>query len=171
MSYPGNNIPGWMDKEELTWLYEQAQVMTSIVEIGSWHGRSTHALLSGCRGHVVSVDNWDAELMKPYGDAGAARKSFFDNTKEFTNLAVLEMGSLHAVEAFEDASVDMVFIDADHRHEAVKADILSWLPKARKLLCGHDYGANWPGVDRAVNEIFGDKAKSIGAIWYVNLGS
>ncbi|MBU4356393.1 MAG: class I SAM-dependent methyltransferase, partial [Proteobacteria bacterium] len=56
--YPGNDIKGWMSQKELQWLYEQARNMDSIVEIGCWHGRSTHAFLSGCRGTVYAVDHW-----------------------------------------------------------------------------------------------------------------
>jgi hypothetical protein len=169
--YPGNNIDGWMGIEELTWLYQRAQEMSSIVEIGSWQGRSTHALLSGCRGPVVAVDKWDSELMAPYGDVVAARKAFWANVKGFSNLIVMEMDSIQAATAYRGDSLDMAFIDADHRYDAIKADILAWMPKIRKLICGHDHGCGWPGVDQAVKEIFGEKAKSYGALWYVELGS
>jgi hypothetical protein len=69
--------------------------------------------------------------------------------------------------------VDMVFLDGDHRYKAVVADIEAWLPKTRKLLCGHDYGhPRYPGVARAVDEIFGDRVVPAGpgelaAIWTV----
>jgi predicted O-methyltransferase YrrM len=171
MKYPGNNIPGWMSMEDLSWLYEQAQGMQSVVEVGSWQGHSTHALLSGCQGPVVAVDKWDAELMAPYGDAEAARKAFWTNVKGFSNLTVMEMDSVKAADAFLGKSVDMVFIDADHRYEAVKADILAWRPKANKLICGHDFTQRWDGVRQAVQEIFGSAYKVSGDIWYVELGS
>jgi len=51
----------------------------------------------------------------------------------------------------------MVFIDGDHSYEGGAADIAAWLPKTRKLLCGHDYNTPvWPGVTEAVGEILGD---------------
>ena len=74
---------GWMYPEELEWLYEAAKRMNSIVEIGSWQGRSTYVLLSGCRGPVVAVDKWDVELMKSSRDAQVARRAFFENTERF----------------------------------------------------------------------------------------
>ena len=55
--------------------------------------------------------------------------------------------------AFDDQSVDFVFVDADHRYEFVKADILNWLPKIKERgwIAGHDYNQQ---VEQAVNEIF-----------------
>lgn len=167
--YPGNRIFGWMHTEELQWLYAQAQKMTSIVEIGSWQGRSLHALLSGCAYPVWAVDNWDEELMAPYGSAREAKEIFRINMAPFSNLTVLEMSSPEAAQRFKDGSVDMVFIDADHRYEAIKADIGAWLPKTEVLICGHDFSPNWPGVEQAVREIFGDNFGVIDHIWFKEL--
>lgn len=52
-------------------------------------------------------------------------------------------------------SVDFVFIDGDHRHEAVLQDLTDWWPKVRGggLLVGDDF--MWPGVQSAVEEFFG----------------
>ena len=56
------------------------------------------------------------------------------------------------------------------------ADIEAWLPKARKLLCGHDYGhPDHPGVAKAVEEIFGSRVVLAGpghlaGIWTVQTG-
>jgi len=57
---------------------------------------------------------------------------------------------------FEERSLDYVMLDADHDYESVKKDIAAWLPKVRPggILCGHDYCAEIPGVQRAVTEAF-----------------
>lgn len=68
------------------------------------------------------------------------------------------MPSLEAAATFGDDSVDLVYLDADHRYEAVRADIAAWWPKVKPggLLMGHDYGPGSPGVMRAVEERFRD---------------
>lgn len=173
--YPGYcNITGMMSEEELRWLYQTAQKMKSIVEIGCWRGRSTHALLSGCKGLVYAVDNWDPAFagIEPIHHQAMkdARKYFFENVGHFRNLQVLEMVSLKAAEAFQDKSVEMVFIDADHSYESVMADIAAWLPKTIKMICGHDYNPmRHPGVVKAVDEVFGTSARYVDTIWYKEL--
>lgn len=51
---------------------------------------------------------------------------------------------------FEDASVDMIFIDGDHRYEPVLKDLRLWLPKikSRGVISGDDW--NWKEVSDAV---------------------
>ena len=46
-----------------------------------------------------------------------------------------------------------MFIDADHSYEWVKKDIAAYKPKLKKggWLTGHDI--DFPGVNRAVNEV------------------
>jgi len=62
--------------------------------------------------------------------------------------------SEEAAARVDDGSQDFVFLDADHRYDAVVADIRLWRPKVRRggLLCGHDFTAGWPSVVRAVAE-------------------
>ena len=42
---------------------------------------------------------------------------------------------------FANASVDFVFIDANHSYDSVKRDIIAWQPKVRSggIIAGHDY--------------------------------
>lgn len=49
--------------------------------------------------------------------------------------------SCNAVERFEDNSVDVVYIDADHKYEPVLADIRAWYAKVKPggILCGDDF--------------------------------
>ena len=53
---------------------------------------------------------------------------------------IYDMPSLEAATLIEDKSLDICFIDADHRYKAVKADILAYTSKVKDggILCGHD---------------------------------
>ena len=161
------NTTGMMAVEELRWLYETAGGMSSIAEIGSFIGRSTHALLSACQGPVYSIDPRDPAFIGSKEQAIDIRRSFFENLKDFDNLRVLETYSVLAARTFPDASVDMVFIDGCHDYEAVTADIDAWLPKAVKMICGHDFSEiQFPGIVQAVKEAFGDDYKICETIWF-----
>jgi len=63
--------------------------------------------------------------------------------------------SVEAAKEIPDKSLDLVFIDANHKYRHVKEDIMAWLPKARDggMLCGHDYCPAEKGVYQAVNEL------------------
>lgn len=148
---PGMHIWGWMSPAELDWLAETAATMSSVAEIGCLHGRSSYALLTGCPGAVYCVDPWDDPADESYG-------SFLGSCGHFDNL--------HAVRGYSPAvaadvpDVDMVFIDGGHDYDQVVADIEAWLPKTRKLICGHDYShEGFGGVKQAVDEIFGARAR------------
>jgi GT2 family glycosyltransferase/precorrin-6B methylase 2 len=171
LPYPGFvNTMGMMAVGELRWLYETAKQIRSVVEVGSFAGRSTHALLCACPGLVYSIDPRDPAFIGSEEAAANLRQSFFENVGAFDNLAVMETYSERAARAFPDASVDMVFIDGDHVYEAVKADIAAWLPKTKKLIAGHDYSENqFSGVVRAVKEAFGDNFRVCETIWYAEI--
>jgi predicted O-methyltransferase YrrM len=170
---PEPPIEGWMNIWELIYLYEMARQMESIVEIGSWLGKSTHALLSGCKGTVYAVDHFQGSPSEIDAAHVAAKTQdihaiFLKNVGHFKNLVTLKMESQEAAKLFEDKSVDMGFIDGDHKYPAPKNDIETWLPKCRKLICGHD--SQQDGVPRAINEL-GLKPVYLegGSIWSIKL--
>jgi len=153
-----NGIEGWMLDEELEWLEENAGKMDSVVEIGSWRGRSTKALCDSCPGMVWAIDPWRSNM--------DAYEDFIQNTKRTVDLIIMRMPSLRAVQLFPDKSVDMVFIDGNHDYKFVKADIQTWTPKVKKLICGHDWGhPDYPGVNHAVEKHL-DGFGVYQSIWY-----
>lgn len=162
-------IEGWMNPRELAWLSLHASQMGSVVEIGSWKGRSTYAIASGCKGPVYAVDTFagspsEPEHQKQVATAGGSVFGEFQrNTKGFQNLRTHEKTSIEAAKQVPDA--DMVFIDAEHTYEAVKVDLEAWRPKTKKLICGHD--ATSPEVMRAVQEVLGEvQIEPQTSIWY-----
>jgi hypothetical protein len=165
-------IEGWMTGQEMDWLRTTSVKMESIVEIGSWKGRSTKELLdSGSK--VYAVDHFQGsndcndETFKLAKEQDIYAE-FMKNVGHYPNLEVVRMDSKEAAKQVEDKSVDMVFIDSEHTYDGVKADILRWYPKATKIISGHDFEDGWPGVKRAVTEIFG-QVKTCGSIWYVDI--
>ena len=166
-----NDIQGWMNFNELNWLYQRAKKVDSIVEVGSWKGRTTHALLSGCAGQVTAIDHFKgspAELDSTHAEAkeGNILDEFMVNCRKFNNLSLKVDESTRAAQSFKDKSVDMVFLDGAHDYEQVKADLLSWKNKPTKLLAGHDY--TFEGVYRAVREVIGE-VRQYETIWYVEM--
>jgi len=126
-----------------------ASQMSSVVEVGSWQGKSTHALLSGSKGTVYAVDHFRGSACE--GDAThnrSGKEEFLKNCGHFSNLILLEMSSQEASKQFEDNSVDMVFIDAGHMYAEVTDDLRNWYPKVKKVICGHDW--YMPEVKQAI---------------------
>jgi hypothetical protein len=83
------------------------------------------------------------------------------------NVVIHRMGSVEAASLFPDGYFDWVYVDGDHRYEAVKLDLELYLPKLKPggFLTGDDYGnPGWweDGVTRAVNEfVAGHTCKTV----------
>ena len=171
----GDGIQGWMTHGELDWLYRTAQKAGSILELGSWKGRSSHALLSGCKGKVTCVDTWQgSEDVHDYTNKHFWEgkediySQFLKNVGHFPNLEAMRMKGEDAAAKFraEGRKFDMVFIDAEHTYESVKRDIACWRDLATVVISGHDYRPDtWMGVCQAVDEAFGKTYKAE-SIWY-----
>ncbi|CAE8605628.1 unnamed protein product, partial [Polarella glacialis] len=84
-------------------------------------------------------------------------RSVFDSASESTQpfrsraTHVLQ-SSVEAAQWLGRNSLDMVFIDGDHRYESVLVDINAWWPKVKPggILAGHDFAITFPGVVEAV---------------------
>lgn len=76
---------------------------------------------------------------------------------------IFTLPSIKVAAASKDKEYDFVFIDANHSYQSVKEDLDAWLPKTRGIICGHDFGGTYKGVQKAVEEKFGrDKIISPG---------
>jgi len=121
----------------------------TVVEVGSWKGFSTSLLAKSVvdyHGSVFAVDHWmgnegtwNYEIAKTYDIYSIFRRNMI-LLGIWGIVHPLVMDSQTASQIFTDGIVDLVFIDADHRYDSVKNDILSWLPKLKDggVLCGHD---------------------------------
>ncbi len=167
--YAANSIAGWMSFAEQLFLFESARNMESVIELGSWKGKSTYALCKSNCPKVIAIDTWMGSKAEPSAHAQAKDGSVFEefkrNTAEFKNLTIVKADINDAVNDYPDGAVDMIFIDAGHTYEEVKNDIRKWKSKAKILLCGHDYVSGWPGVKQAVDEELGGPDEVHDSIW------
>jgi predicted O-methyltransferase YrrM len=146
-----------MTERELGFLYGTALAMppgARCLEVGSWKGRSTVAIAEGLRSvegaSLYAVDTFEGEasnegMLTKHADELAADevyRSFVEHTSGYEFLTVLRTTSEGASRELADASLDWVFIDADHAFAEVLEDVRRWLPKVKPggLLSGHDYG-------------------------------
>ncbi|HEY5706012.1 MAG TPA: class I SAM-dependent methyltransferase [Terrimicrobiaceae bacterium] len=168
-------IDGFISDEELRWLAKAASKRRTIIEVGSWHGRSSRAIADNMpEGSILyCVDHWlGAETERDSyhrsaklkdGDHAFIRfsENLFDHIQKGRVIA-LRMSSRNAAEFLRKQGItaEMVFIDAGHTYQEVKEDIDLWLPLMREggTICGHDYyheNNMWPEVQQAVDERFG----------------
>lgn len=157
---------GWMSGEELAYLASAAIKSEMVLEIGSWLGRSTCALAANTTGTVWAVDTWEGGPQQ--GDF-VQRDQFlnqFLHNVEGLPVIPIALPSKLAVHQLDTLRFDLIFIDAAHDYENVKADITTYLPLLREggIICGHDYHDNWPGVKQAVIECI-SSFRVFGTIW------
>lgn len=147
-------------------------------EIGVADGRFTAGLLSAAANvELLAVDywpenyptwdglRWTRELQDQHRDAFLKVSGLFPG-----RLTLIEAPSVAASLHVADASLDFVFIDADHSFDAVMADIRAWLPKVREggFITGHDYDRwRFPDVVRAVRACFSQIKTQEDFVWTV----
>jgi GR25 family glycosyltransferase involved in LPS biosynthesis len=139
---------------------------SKFVEIGSWKGKSSAFMaveIANSHKNIefYCVDTWKGSEEHKDINEDYLYKEFISNMSPIEKYYTpLRMTSIEAAKTFEDCSLDFVFIDASHKYEDVKNDIIAWLPKVKAggVIAGHDYYIDeydyFPGVKKAVNEIF-----------------
>lgn len=127
---------------------------TELVEVGCAEGRFSVELLQGASRAICHfVDPWLQQPLGEWMDGGnrhqtlmdAEYADFLQRTEPYADRRrVIRDFSLQAAARFNDRSLDLVYIDANHGYEAVRADLAAWWPKVRPggILAGHDYSYN-----------------------------
>lgn len=176
---------GWFD-DATKRLYDRLAVAgpdaAPLVEVGVWLGHSVIYLAQRVKEHrrlvqVYAVDTFDGgtgptpEMAAFVAERGGSLlSSFLCNARAagVQDVVCPIQGASTAVAAAWARRFSppfAVFLDADHRYEAVQADIAAWLPLVRPggVLAGHDYDDE--GVRRAVTEAFGQDVSIDGLVW------
>lgn len=149
-------ITGFMHPAELEKLAELA-VGKDVLEIGSFKGLSAWAMGIGAS-HVTACDSFKAnsagQVQLPHL---TTLDDFSQAVSRYSHVTVHVMTSAQAAEVIQE-DFDMIFLDAMHTYEDVKADIARWWPRVREggIFVMHDY-RHWdfPDVERAADEFFG----------------
>ena len=138
--------------EELGCLMRLAKGQT-VLELGSWHGRSTLALSSTAK--VVHAVDWFRG--DPHAGEGDTLRSYLDSTRDVGNI-VTHIGRFEDVLPVLGKNFGLIFLDAFHTYESVCKDIGLALPHLRKggIMVFHDYGLEQFGVTQAVDEKFSE---------------
>lgn len=167
-------IPGWMSERELTWLATQARRCDTIIEVGSYYGRSTRALADNTYGVVICIDPWAGEMLLETGEPipfvnTYVMPEFLYNLKDHIHADRVLPRRMFFSDFEYSGLVDMVFLDDDHRYNKVSKHIDKALSMVRigGIISGHDYGhPTWPGVKQAVDERF-PNAQIEDMIWWI----
>lgn len=162
-----------------------------IIEVGTWKGLSASTMAAVCKAEgipvrIICIDTWLGApefwtwgLHDPTrGGALACKRgypqvyyTFIDNMIHEGHqdvIAPFPISSSEAPTVLEHYKIraDLIYIDAAHEYEAVKADIVRFkgLLAEGGTIFGDDYSDGWPGVKRAVDEF--DAQKTVkGVLW------
>lgn len=157
-----DNVDGWLTIKEAETLYYLAKNCTgkgSIVEIGSWKGKSTIWLGSGSKnGHNVKIYAIDphkgsSEHKKTHGTVSTFEDFCRNMTKakvESIVIPVVKTSEEAAKDFYED--IELIFIDGAHEYNYVKLDFELWFPKVVDggIMAFHD--TDWIGPKKIVEE-------------------
>lgn len=158
------------------------------VEVGVWRGDNARRVMRAAPPHtrIVLVDPWkcvDSEEYRAYAtkDALATQRDMDRYYKEALSkldpwrkrCKVLRMSSMEAAFELAGQRFDLVFIDAEHTYDALRADIEAWrvLVRPGGWIGGHDYGKErFPGVTKCVDELYPERELGKDSTWWARVG-
>lgn len=169
-------IPGWFNFDDVYREFVDRMESGTIVEIGSWLGRSVvylaeYVLEQQKDIRIYSVDTWQGsneeahrKYLEEIGGADALYEQFLKNISPLPidSIIPIRRASVEAAKLFADDSLDVVYIDASHNYIDVANDIDAWISKVKNggIIAGHDYSPNiWNGVVCTVNATFGENIR------------
>lgn len=158
-----------------------------MAEVGVWRGTLSARILKTCPAvqRLILVDPWQVVYGKDKegkwkvfgpGVNEVEMQEAYEDTVIMANrykgrVTILKMPSIEGAQAVPDGSLDAVLIDALHTYHACKEDILAWRPKVRPggVMIGDDLSEWFPGVQEAVEEVFGSDYRALGQTWWTLL--
>lgn len=139
------------------------------IEIGSYQGESTELFLSTGRfSRIYCIDAWTNGYDDMDGASFSAElaESAFDRRFERERRVIKMKGySWELAWILQDGMADLLYIDGNHRGEAVAKDLELYAPKVRigGVLAGHDYRhrPRYSGLVEAVDRFLGGRPEHV----------
>jgi hypothetical protein len=130
-----------------------------IVEIGSYRGMSTIALAKGARVPVYAIEpheHFQGVLGGMFGPAD--RRAFFENLLRAGVVEQVRLVNLSSeiVAPGWQLPVGLLWIDGDHRYEAVRRDFECWEPYLSGKVAFHDAIQPTLGPFQLIEELLDD---------------
>ena len=131
----------------------------TIAEVGVYRGWFSKHLYETNPEKLYLIDPWQKfskEVFSDYTDYDQKKwddlHQMVSNKFKSKNVIIMRETSESASKKFTNASLDLVYIDANHTYDYVKMDLGFWMSKVKKggMLCGHDYQLK--SVKKAVDE-------------------
>ena len=117
----------------------------TMYEIGSYAGESAEIFAENFK-KIYCVDPWehgydDERDWASHNNGEIVENAFDARVRKYDNVVKRKIGSIDCSKDVEDNSIDLVYIDGNHKYEAILEDIKAWFPKIKTggFLSGHDY--------------------------------
>jgi predicted O-methyltransferase YrrM len=151
-------------------LVRQAPSGRPIIEIGTLFGTSTK-VLTLFKENDTPLITVDAFVWNPLGISPEQHyrmtRAFLEEETAQHRVELVRMDKDAFYAQYDGPPPGLVFLDADHRYEPTKADITWAQSVGAAIISGHDYSADWPGVQRAV-EVCGGARTVVGSVFVMN---
>ena len=134
-----------------------------MLEVGSYAGESADRFASLPEvKELWCIDTWkagwDPDDRSSFSDFTEVENAFDEVARRYPGKIHKFKGTLQEfVARHPEVRPDIVYVDADHRYESVKQDLLTAKNMYPVFISGHDFNNGWaPGVVKAVKEILGE---------------
>lgn len=165
-----DGVKGYLVPGQERWLYHAVQNLpddATIVEIGSYMGRSTTAMAFACRGskrQIFAIDTFagnESDFVKGKNnvdwEGGGYLEVFKENLRTNDLLGFVTPVQAYSFEAGKkwNEPIDFLFVDGSHEFEDVLQDFELFFPHVKPggVVAFHDVLPEWDGPSRAWNEV------------------
>ena len=158
------------EAQALTKLIKTLNSEGPIVEIGTLFGFSTliMAIAKDPSRRLITVDKF------VWNPVGLTPEAHLEITSDALSEAIAHLNVELIVQdkddfysSYQGPPPALMFLDADHEYEPTLKDIKASIAIGADVICGHDYGPQWPGVMKAVDDC-GGLLQLDGTFWVLN---